>query len=82
MAEVGPCLAVLAAGVEELYTFRDRYFEERELSEAGGKAGEVAARKEALLGQFAAQEAQAVGEDRAQYLYLRGRVVNISGDYR
>jgi len=81
MAEVGPCLAVLAAGVEELYTFRDRYFEERELSEAGGKAGEVAARKEALLGQFAAQEAQAVGEDRAQYLYLRGRVVNISGDY-
>ena len=82
MAEVGPCLAGLAAGVEELYSFRDRFFEGRELSEAGGKAGEVTAMKEALLGQFAAQEAAAAGEDRAQYLYLRGRVVNITGDYR
>jgi len=81
MAEVGPCLAGLAAGVEELYSFRDRFFEGRELSEAGGKAGEVTAMKEALLGQFAAQEAAAAGEDRAQYLYLRGRVVNITGDY-
>ena len=82
MAEVGPCLAGLAAGVEELYSFRDRFFEGRELSEAGGKAGEVTAMKDALLGQFAAQEAAAAGEDRAQYLYLRGRVVNITGDYR
>lgn len=80
-SEDGPCLSTLQKKVVELYKFRDHFFEWHSLSEAEGKAVQLSQRKEELLHFFQAQEAKAVEEDRAQFLYLKGRVLNISGDY-
>ena len=71
----------LKAKVTELYKFRDHFFEENGLSEARGKAGQVGERKAALLEVFRVAEPKVRVEDRACFLYLKGRVQNISGEY-
>ena len=71
----------LKAKVAELYKFRDHFFEENNLSEARGKAGQVGERKEALLEVFREEESKIAVDERATFLYLRGRVQNISGEY-
>jgi len=81
LPEDGPCLSNLKTKVAELYKFRDHFFEAHSLSEADGKPGELSQGKEKLLSVFQDEEARAVEEDRAQFLYLKGRVLNISGDY-
>jgi len=81
LPKVGPCLGNLEAKVADLYNFRDHFFEAHSLSEAQGKAGHLEQRKEELLRTFGIEEVKAVEEDRAQFLYLKGRILNISGDY-
>jgi len=71
----------LKSKVTELYKFRDHFFEENGLSEARGKAGQVGERKAALLEVFRVAEPKVRVEDRACFLYLKGRVQNISGEY-
>merc|ERR1712037_460092 len=71
----------LKVKVAELYKFRDHFFEENSLSEARGKAGQVGERKVALLEVFREEESKIAVDERATFLYLRGRVQNISGEY-
>ena len=71
----------LKVKVAELYKFRDHFFEENSLSEARGKAGQVGERKAALLEVFREEESKIAADERATFLYLRGRVQNISGEY-
>ena len=71
----------LKAKVAELYKFRDHFFEENSLSEARCKAGQVGERKAALLEVFREEESKIAVDERATFLYLRGRVQNISGEY-
>ena len=71
----------LKSKVTELYKFRDHFFEENGLSEARGKAGQVGERKAALLEVLRVAEPKVRVEDRACFLYLKGRVQNISGEY-
>jgi tetratricopeptide (TPR) repeat protein len=80
MAEPGT-LPGLATRVAELYTFRDHFFEAHSLAEARDKAEQLRKRRTALLEVFREEEAAAVEEDRAQFLYLKGRILNITGDY-
>ena len=82
MAVDGPLgLEGLKVKVAELYKFRDHFFEENSLSEARGKAGQVGERKAALLEVFREEESKIAADERATFLYLRGRVQNISGEY-
>ena len=82
MAVIAPLgLEGLKAKVAELYKFRDHFFEKNNLSEARGKAGQVAERKSALLEVFRVEESKVAAEERATFLYLKGRVQNISGEY-
>ena len=82
MAVIAPLgLEGLKAKVAELYKFRDHFFEENNLSEARGKAGQVAERKSTLLEVFRVEESKVAAEERATFLYLKGRVQNISGEY-
>jgi len=82
MAVIAPLgLEGLKAKVAELYKFRDHFFEQNNLSEARGKAGQVAERKSALLEVFRVEESKVAAEERATFLYLKGRVQNISGEY-
>ena len=74
-------LESLKVKVAELYKFRDHFFEENSLSEARGKAGQVGERKAALLEVFREEESKIAVDERATFLYLRGRVQNISGEY-
>lgn len=78
---VGPCLEDLQKRVADLYNFRDHFFEAHSLAEAQEKASQLKSREEEILKVFSLDEVKAVEEDRAQFLYLKGRVLNITGDY-
>lgn len=51
------------------------------MEEAHNKSVQLKARKEKLLLLLKEQEQEAVEEDRALFLYLKGRLLNISGDF-
>nr|XP_032834902.1 tetratricopeptide repeat protein 5 isoform X1 [Petromyzon marinus]XP_032834904.1 tetratricopeptide repeat protein 5 isoform X2 [Petromyzon marinus] len=65
--------------VEALYAFRDRYFEQHGLHEAGLKGSRVESRRTEALRLLAELEAEC--GDRAGFLALRGRALNVVPDY-
>lgn len=81
LPQAGPCLEELNIRVGQLYTFRDHFFEAHSLSEARGKTDQLKQKKEDLLEVFKNDEVKAVEEDRAGFLYLKGRTLNITGEY-
>jgi len=76
----GP-LVTLSRLVEELYHFRDHFFETHRLEEANTKVSLLRAREADLSSEFCRLEAEAVKENRAHFLLLQGRMLNVSGDF-
>lgn len=76
----GP-LVTLSRLVDEVYHFRDHFFETHRLEEANTKASLLKAREADLLSEFCRLEVGAVEENRAQFLLLKGRMLNVSGDF-
>ena len=71
----------LETSVTDVYYFRDHFFETRDISEAASKTGEVRDRQNASLAEFRDLEKTAEGEDKATFLYLKGRLLNLDGDF-
>jgi len=74
-------LPTLRGHVEELYHFRDHYFETHQLDEAAQKPQQIQERLDAVLEEFEARESAGVAEDRAMFLYLKGRLLNVTGEF-
>ena len=60
---------------------RDHYFDSRSISEAAIKPQQVAERLEQILQEFSALETGAVEENRARFLYLKGKLLNVTGEF-
>jgi len=71
----------LETSVTDVYYFRDHFFETRDISEAASKTGEVRDRQNASLAEFRDLEKTAESEDKATFLYLKGRLLNLDGDF-
>ena len=60
---------------------RDHYFENHALSEASNKPHQIQESLNTKLGEFEKLETAGVAEDRAMFLYLKGRLLNVTGDF-
>ena len=67
--------------VEELYHFRDHYFENHDISEAADKPERIQEKLREVLTVFDDLESEAVLADRAVFLYLKGRALNVTGEF-
>jgi len=76
----GP-LVLLSRLVEGIYHFRDHFFETHTLEEASTKAALLKAQESEVLLEFRRLESAALEENRAQFLLLKGRLLNVSGDF-
>nr|XP_060636111.1 tetratricopeptide repeat protein 5 [Anolis sagrei ordinatus] len=65
--------------VDQLYHFRDRYFESHSVEDAGKKQQDVREKMEKTLQQMETMEGLSKG--RAQTLMLKGKALNVSPDY-
>ena len=88
-------LSHLQERVDQLYHFRyfsliktnfdmktrDHFFENHPLEAAADKPRQIQDHLTEALSNFDVAEAAGVAEDRARYLYLRGRLLNVSGDF-
>jgi len=81
MAELSPTLNNLKEKVDEMYHFRDHFFETHSLDEAESKPKQLKEGMESLLQEFNKAESSAVEENRAMFLYLKGKLLNIIGDF-
>jgi len=81
MAELSPTLNNLKEKVDQMYYFRDHFFETHSLDEAGSKPSQLKEGMESLLQEFNKSESSAVEENRAMFLYLKGKLLNIIGDF-
>ncbi|XP_067301709.1 tetratricopeptide repeat protein 5 [Pseudorasbora parva] len=69
-------LQVLKELVDDLYSFRDRYFETHSVEDAGRKQNDVAQEMAKTLERL--EEKEDVYKHSAQFLLLRGRCLNVS----
>ena len=60
---------------------RDHYFETHQLEEAAQKPQQIQERLDAVLEEFEARESAGVSEDRTMFLYLKGRLLNVTGEF-
>ncbi|XP_069686629.1 tetratricopeptide repeat protein 5-like [Periplaneta americana] len=60
-----------------LYIYRDHYFEKHSLDKAGQKNGDVENEMKNTLNLFENLKERAEQENRAMYLYLKGRALNV-----
>jgi len=81
MVELGESLTSLKDLVDTLYYFRDHFFETHSLDEAASKPTQLKEGMEKVLKEFDSLENSAVEENRAMFLYLKGKLLNISGDF-
>jgi len=81
MGEMGESLNDLKDMVDKLYHFRDHFFENHSLDEAKSKPSQLEEGMGNVLKEFDDLEESAVEENRAMFLYLKGRLLNISGDF-
>lgn len=81
MEELGQSLTSLKDMVDTLYYFRDHFFETHSLDEAGSKPTQLQDGMENVLKEFSSLESSAVEENRAMFLYLKGKLLNITGDF-
>lgn len=79
---VAEVLDNLSKELEELYRFRNLFFENQPISMAAEKNKQVEEKKNLLLEKFESiDDAQIPSALRAQFLYLKGRCYNISPTY-
>ncbi|XP_048041695.1 tetratricopeptide repeat protein 5 [Megalobrama amblycephala] len=72
-------LQTLKELVDDLYSFRDRYFETHSVDDAGGKQNDVAQEMEKTLERL--EEKEDLYKHSAQFLLLRGRCLNIASGF-
>ena len=60
---------------------RDHFFESHSIKEAALKPQQVSERLEEIMTEFSALEREAVVKDRARFLYLKGRLLNVTGEF-
>ncbi|XP_078394362.1 tetratricopeptide repeat protein 5-like, partial [Cetorhinus maximus] len=66
--------------VDQLYLFRDHYFENHSVAEAGRKQQDLTERMDAALSQIESLEGSI--HNKAQILMLKGKALNVVADYR
>ncbi|XP_072357697.1 tetratricopeptide repeat protein 5 [Scyliorhinus torazame] len=66
--------------VNELYLFRDHYFENHSVEDAGRKQGDLTERMNTALEEM--QSLEGSSHNKAQLLMLRGKALNVVADYR
>lgn len=71
----------LKKAVDEVYYFRDHFFETHEISEASAKTDDVKEKQNICLHVFKEKEKDGEKEDKAVFLYLKGRLLNLDGDF-
>ncbi|XP_037539697.1 tetratricopeptide repeat protein 5 [Nematolebias whitei] len=72
-------LQVMKELVDELYTFRDCYFETHRVEEAGQKQSDVAQEMERTLSKL--EELEERFKHKAEFLLLKGRCLNVTPDF-
>uniref|UniRef100_A0A2K5QJL2 Tetratricopeptide repeat domain 5 n=1 Tax=Cebus imitator TaxID=2715852 RepID=A0A2K5QJL2_CEBIM len=77
--EVKPILQKLQELVDQLYSFRDCYFETHSVEEAGRKQQDVRKEMEKTLQQM--EEVAGSVQGKAQVLMLTGKALNVTPDY-
>ncbi|XP_002753708.2 tetratricopeptide repeat protein 5 isoform X3 [Callithrix jacchus] len=77
--EVKPILQKLQELVDQLYSFRDCYFETHSVEDAGRKQQDVQKEMEKTLQQM--EEVVGSVQGKAQVLMLTGKVLNVTPDY-
>lgn len=70
----------LQNAVEDLYTFRDLYFENHTIEEASKKNQFLKEKLDSTLQLFTELKGQADKSDKARYLFLLGRALNVMPD--
>ncbi|KAJ9577774.1 hypothetical protein L9F63_005656 [Diploptera punctata] len=68
---------VLSEKIDKLYIFRDHYFEKRSLENASQKSGDVENELKSILHYFEDLKENAEQENKAAYLYMKGRALNV-----
>lgn len=76
-----PNIDFLKKAVDEVYYFRDHFFETHEISEASAKSSDVKEKQNICLHEFKEKEKEGEREDKAVFLYLKGRLLNLDGDF-
>lgn len=74
------CICQLEAAVNELYSFRDLFFESHSLDEASKKNDLLKEKLSDTVQLFTEMKCQADKSDKAMYLYLLGRALNVLPD--
>jgi len=67
--------------VDDLYHYRDHFFENHSLDMAAIKPIRLRERMDGALKEFDMKESESFKKDRAMFLYLKGRLLNITGDF-
>lgn len=82
-SNIADVISTLLKELQELYQFRDMFFENHPLEEANEKNKRVEDKKDALIAKFEAidVDTQIPFDDRAKFLYMKGRCYNISPMY-
>ena len=64
-----------------IINFRDHYFENHDIADASKKPQELQVRLEKTLAEFDKFEASSVIKDRSSFLYLKGRLLHVNGEF-
>lgn len=73
-------LAALTKSVDDLYNYRDHYFENHAIEEANNKATDLKKKLEETLKLFE-ENKDVEPKERAQYFYLKGKALNVTSTY-
>ncbi|XP_013794044.1 tetratricopeptide repeat protein 5-like [Limulus polyphemus] len=74
-------LAKITDAVSNLYNFRDHYFDNHPVNEATAKITDISKELEKTLQLLDEHKEECEKLDRAKYLMLKGRALNITSDY-
>eukprot|EP00088_Acartia_fossae_P004156 TRINITY_DN1176_c0_g1_i7.p1 TRINITY_DN1176_c0_g1~~TRINITY_DN1176_c0_g1_i7.p1 ORF type:complete len:458 (+),score=88.30 TRINITY_DN1176_c0_g1_i7:46-1374(+) len=80
-AKESKVLAILEEQIDGVYHFRDHYFDTHDISEAVHKAARLKERAQEVLKEMCLRESAGMEEDRAKFLYLKGKLINVEPDY-
>jgi len=67
--------------INGVYHYRDHYFEKHDIGEALHKGARLKEKAQEALNDITKLESLAIKEDRAKFLYLKGRLLNVEPDH-
>jgi len=79
--ESGELVCAMERLVDDVYKFRDHYFENHPIEDALHKGRKVREKQGEALAALAQLEEKATLVDRALYLYLRGKLLNVDSEF-